>query len=579
MAGWGDLSFVLPVLPVAAGLLILLSLREPRRLAHALVVVGAVLPLVLLYALNPAFRIYSRHGLLHASILYQGLEHGVPPPNPLLAGEGLGYHWGYDLLGAAFSRFLGVAPSWSYSTLNIVALTLVLLLLGRVSRDLVDRPARALLGPLVAVFAITPVPLWWLKQTAFSQQYFGPLMARATPVFHKFANVNGVPVGRACCALALTALGTCRRGGSRVAGRALLAASVTGCGLLYPPLLPGLLVTVGAFTAVYLIRSQAPDLATRVWAAALDAVVVAVGVVLAAGVLVVLGMRTATSVALLDTRFLTADVVSLLLTGLPMVVVIVAAWDGLRRHGDHLLIDQLLVAAAANAACFLAFSLTDRNEYKFLLLSQVLLGLVGGPALFALRRRIGFCAAAVTALVLLGSFVHIYENCFYRHRDAEVQLAEVGRRLVHPDPEQDQLYSWIGEHTPGSAALVDTEPLVTVLGPRAVLAPYRGGGRRRLLAERERGFVHRVDLFPTRFSGNDSGVVTTRRKLVQTLLDGGRNDVELARRLLREVGVSPVYVVCRSPAVKRRLARVGAEEVFRSDRGRVTVMRWSAPVG
>jgi hypothetical protein len=470
------------------------------------------------------------------------------------------------------SQLLGLAPSWSYAALNVVALTLVVILLGRVSRDLVDAPARALLGPLFAIFAITPVPLWWLKQTAIGKLYLGPLMARGTPVFQKFANTNGAAVGLVFFSLALMALRTNGQGGRGWVSEAVLAASVAGCGVLYPPLLPGLLVTVVAFTAVEVLRSTSG----RVRLAAIDMAGVVVGVALAAVVFLALGMRAVTSVDFLDTTFLRADALSLLLTALPLVMVIAVAWGALRSRCGGLLIDQLLVAAAANACCYLLLELTDRNEYKFLILGQVLLGLVGGPAVLALRERIGFCAAGLLALLFLGSFVHIYANCYRQHRQAWVRLAETGVRLVHPDPEQNQLYSWIREHTPGSAAFVDSEPLVTVLGPRAVLAPYRGGRTRRL-AESERGFLHRVDLFPIRFSGNDVAVVTTRRTLVQTLLNGGRNDVGLARRLLREVGVSPIYVVCRSSEVQRRLESVGAEEVFRSGRGRITVMRWRAP--
>ena len=50
-----------------------------------------------------------------------------------------------------------------------------------------------------------------------------------------------------------------------------------------------------------------------------------------------------------------------------MVVVIAVAWGRLRERGDGLLIDQMLIASAANTGLFLMISLVDRNEYKFLM--------------------------------------------------------------------------------------------------------------------------------------------------------------------------------------------------------------------
>ncbi len=42
----------------------------------------ALLPVLLIYLVNPHYRIYSRHGLMHVSIVNQVLVHGVPPEAP-----------------------------------------------------------------------------------------------------------------------------------------------------------------------------------------------------------------------------------------------------------------------------------------------------------------------------------------------------------------------------------------------------------------------------------------------------------------------------------------------------------------
>ncbi len=563
-----EVEFVTGLLPIVAAMLVLLGPTPPRRSVRLTAVALPVLSLAWLFVSNPGLRIYSKHGLFHASVLYRLSELGVPPDNPLLAGEPLRYHWGYELIGAAVSRVAGLPPSWSFAVINLVALAVVLSLLTVAAGDLFEEWSRAPLAPLVAILAITPVPLWWLKNAGPASETVGPLMARATPVFQKFVNTNGAPLGLACLAVALLALGRKHQG--QIVRRVGLVVAFALCGVLYPPLLPALLVTIAAFSLVEGLRSR--PVGVRLVGG--DAVACLVGGAIAAVVMMVLGMRPGTPVTLFDTRFLAADLASVVLTMAPIVAVIAAAWHPLRARVGGLLVDQCLVASAATTLCFLVVSLADRNEYKFLLVSQVLVGLVGGAALATVRGRIGSVLAAVVAVVFLGSFAHLYATCCWLHRDAPERLVERGRRLHHPDPAQDHLYEWLGAHTPREAIVVDSEPLVTVLGPRGLLVPPRSDSDDRLV-ESERGFLHRLDLMPVRVLGADRAVVVPRLKLVQSLLDDGRSDVEAARRRWAQTDVGPLWVICRTTDQRRRLLALGAEERYTSPSDGLAVMYWS----
>ncbi len=556
-------------IPVAVALLVLLGRRPPRCVDRVAAVLLALLPLALLFWLNPAFRIYSRHGLFHASILVRIVELGVPPSSPLVAGEPLFYHWAYELVAAAVSVATSLPPSWSFAIVNLVSLTLVIVVLARVSDRLFERRERSLLAPLVAIFAITPVPMWWLKSTAPMSGLAGPLMTRATPVFQKFANTNGVPLGLVCIALSLVALRSPAGAVSRWAG---LAATIAACGLLYPPLLPAQLVTVAVFSVVEALidRSRAPKVI------GLDAVASVAGLGFAAAAMALLGMRPVAKGGLFDAAFVGADLVSVLLTAAPSAVLIAVVWRRLSGCADRRLIIQLLAAAAAHAGCFLVVALAERNEYKFLIVSQVLLGLVGGAALAVLRRRSGTLVAGALAVLFLGSFVQIYDNCFRLHRETPIVLDEDGRQLRHPSREQAELYSWISQHTPADAVFIDSEHLVTVLGPRALLIPYRTAAGVRF-AEPERGFMHRLDTAPMRLFGISGDLATPRRRLVQGVIDGAPGDRNHWLALAGRIGIDPLFVVCRTPAQHRRLDALGAQSMY--VRGEVTVMRWTTTRG
>lgn len=559
---------------VAVGLLLLLRREPPQRRERLVSIACALSPLAMVFVLNPDFRIYSRHGLLHASILLRITEEGIPPSNPFAAGEPLGFHWAYEWVASLVSMAFGTASSWSFAVVSLAALAVLLVVLARVSGPLFDDPARGLLAPLTAVFAITPIPLWWFRTAEPFQQHLGPLMARATPVFQKFANTNGVPLGLACLALAVFSVRAPRT--RPLIRDGAMATSVTATGLLYPPLLPAVVLTVAVFSVVEnapLIRRQF-RLAIR--QTTQDAASVIAGCILAMLGMAAFGFFPNTSASVFDKPYPAADIAAAALTLLPIILVILIVRKRLLQNGDRLLIRQLLIAAAANTAVFLTLSLTDRNEYKFLIVGQLLLGLVGGAALLAVRESFGRVAAGATTLLFLGSFVHIYADGLHHHRNAEVHLTEDSGRLIHPDPGQNRLYTWIGTHTPPKAAFVDRELLVTVLGPRAVIAPYRSSRGDRM--ERERGYLNRMEIFAEHFQRLDPEVASNRRRLVQTLLDGGGNELGRLRALLTKVSVSPVFVVCRTAEQHHRLIDLGSNEVFHDRETGVVVMRWTDPV-
>lgn len=62
----------------------------------------------------------SFHGLLHASIV-ESVGASMPPENPWLAGQELGYYWVWHALGAMVVDWLGLAPTRALAWLNVWA--------------------------------------------------------------------------------------------------------------------------------------------------------------------------------------------------------------------------------------------------------------------------------------------------------------------------------------------------------------------------------------------------------------------------------------------------------------------------
>ena len=114
---------------------LVLALRTGLHGAWLLLV--AVSPLAVLCRFD--VRVFSFHGLMHASVVYRILEGGAPPDDPLLAGSPLPYPWLHHLLVAWLCRMLEVLPGTGFALLSAVALPATLWLLYRCRREDVNR--------------------------------------------------------------------------------------------------------------------------------------------------------------------------------------------------------------------------------------------------------------------------------------------------------------------------------------------------------------------------------------------------------------------------------------------------------
>ena len=126
-----------------------------RNFRKILLLILGISPLILIYAVNPKWRFFSAHGLMHTAIVYQIGNGTITPNNPFLGGEPLYYNWGYHSLAALLTRVLNLAPSYSFALINIISLVLAMILVYKISRQLVKNEWLNVLSVIIAIFGFT----------------------------------------------------------------------------------------------------------------------------------------------------------------------------------------------------------------------------------------------------------------------------------------------------------------------------------------------------------------------------------------------------------------------------------------
>ncbi len=74
-----------------------------------LTVVGVAAAVATPLAVNPRLHLRG-DGLSNEAIAHAILRHGIPPPDPYLAGQPLYYHWGYNAAAVGIAAMLGIEP-------------------------------------------------------------------------------------------------------------------------------------------------------------------------------------------------------------------------------------------------------------------------------------------------------------------------------------------------------------------------------------------------------------------------------------------------------------------------------------
>jgi hypothetical protein len=507
-------------------------------------------PVVAIYVSNPHNRIFSYHGLCHGAVAYQVANNVIPPSHPYLGGYPMRYHWGYHFLAGTLTRLFEITPFHAFAVINTISLLVALILVFRIARRLLADETAGLFATFVALFAVTGISIRMLEEHVsdpFAFLYF--LDHRGVPVFEKFTNVNGVPVGVASFALFLYALIRICETRPRFWSGLALFVSLAVCGFVYPPMLLGFVATAGAawVTTTWLRR----DLSLRRHAVRLAAIAgsCAVGLLVVWPYLSEVAAGYARSVTFLGFGRFRANLLNLVVVVLPVAVVVFLMRRQLMARCSKVALAVTSAACGANGLLYLCIHQPERNEYKYLILSMISCGIPGGIALFLAKRRLKRVGIVGVVVLLMMNPAYEIAKKSESPSDDEVRYVESGRDLQFRSRKLDELYEWIRRSTPHNSVFIDTTNMIPVVGQRALY----------------------VSLYPTLSCGivaykmfrvTNGDVIEKRREVAEALVAGEKLPAREERRLAA-LG-RPLYLVDRTGRLESRLDRETWKVVFRS---------------
>ena len=538
-----------------AGTLLFLMIVWERRISRAWFVILATAPVAIAYVANPVLRLRSYHSLMHAGIVYQILNGNIPPAAPLVGGYPLKYPWGSHLLVAGMSKAFDVSPLTSFAFLNVAAILLVILLVHRISRLMVNDETANILSVVVAVFGVSLLPypiLSWLNVTV-------PAAPKGIPVFSKFTNVNALPLGLVFVLLSLlSALQLLRRTRTRI-GVVLMLVGVAGTGFFYFPFLPGLVAGVGIACLVIALLALTHKVRCETRSLIVMIATLIVSLVVLVPYLTQIGGGTISEIGLFGLGHAARNLWKALVASGPILLVIILTRRRLAARIQRLDLVFLGSFAAANLAAYVFISLPDGAEYKYLVLATVTIGIVGGVSFGTARARAGRLAlSALLILFIMPSFKSVARKVTPWVAKPPWYF-EKGMDLQTSDTIENELYTWIRENTPRHAIVVDAELEIPVIAQRQLFVPARDLLKRRP----QRGLASLRDVLLWQ-CGHDVETLEQRWDITENIYAHSTSVTDTELAYLRSLP-GPVYVISRSPALTDRISG-SFEPVFTAGR-------------
>ncbi|NLH16108.1 MAG: hypothetical protein GX455_05985, partial [Phycisphaerae bacterium] len=536
----------------------------PDRRPRLLLICGLMI-VASTYLINPDRRMIFGHGGIHTGIVYQILNGGLPPANPLLAGQPLRYPWGYHVCVATICRVFHIAPGWSFVLINLASLGLCMILIARVCRCLIRDTAGPIYAVSVSLFMTTLISRPILE---FVSKTFGyELESRALFAGQKFLRFNGDSLGILCFILSVYSLIRLVQGHHSRRYCLFFFLAVAGCGFLYPLMFPAVCAS-GGMVVLYLVLEAIRSRRFR-WIPLIQIP----GCLFLSILLVVPFLKLMTGpnvghkIGLLDLHWIFRSGVNVVFILGPIFCIILLEFRSLRSHWNPQAAAVLMLVFLACLGCYLGMHMFNEAEYKFLILLNITVGIVGGLALSTLRTRLRPGWMFVLLLVFGSPAIFAFDPTIRPYSWSRTPLfRQHGTTLLFFDPLQDELYRWIRNSTPANAVFADTKLDIPYCGQRSLYLGWTGVENPDRL---ESGYnISMYDLLE-RQSGYPKELLDFRRHNLHQLYSP---DQPISDTLLQEMRkIESLYIVLREPEVSSRFAEDDFETVFVDSSGRIRV--------
>lgn len=451
------------VVAAAVPSILLIVKRRPRRrtrwdLRYA--IVGLVLFLVFVLCAaspwlhHPDYRVFSRHGLLHAEICYAVCRDTVIPEEPQLAGLRLCYPW----VGHLYWSVIGWACNWPptvvWAVTNVSWLAAISILCYETIRLLGVHRSTAILGVGLLVLGtnllgrVGPFVASgfgaWTGRVAYSDVRYSPFLL-------KFIESNQMPIALAMFAgLTYVVVANCSRCSKSLS--AVASILLGGLGLIYPIVFPAAALLVLCLIA----RMFFARLYGRLEFGRSEIVALMCGflvaVILTAGfVITVFADRVQAPFRIGSLRGVLSRLIDATVVFGPLaipVLLVARASNPRRKPGCLVLLGGFLAAVMLNGV----LRMEGRNEYKFILCAAICLAPLTGVGLDPVMRRlrraqwvVALGVPAILALLMLpvgrlmiprelAQAPRIDEGSFWIDLDASVEQATWTRAVRERTP-------------------------------------------------------------------------------------------------------------------------------------------------
>jgi len=520
--------------------------------------------IVFIYKLNPNSRIYSYHGFLHAAMVYKILNGEIPPSNALVAGKNLSYPWGYEYITARITDIFNITPFYAFAIISIISLAVCMMVIYKISRLLIKDNKANILSVIISLFGSTIFNLYLMR---FLRRINILTESRGVPAWVKFSDISGLSLGLVFYLLFLYSvirIFVDRRYGLMAL---LFFLSITGYYFVYPQFLPGIMASAVLICLVNIVWKRKENLGLYVRKSLLIIGLLIISTLILYPYISSISSGMKSHLQIFKLNSLLTNTKNYFVLCFPILLVIFLSRRSLGKNLDKRVLIIILTVIAATFCCYIFIHLPFASEYKFLILSVLTLGILGGVSLGALKQRWNKSIVFILLLLFMfPAFSNIYTKL--RHYEHLYRYVEKGKYIYSKNTEENELYEWIRKETNTDDVFIDSEVMLPVLAQRPLFVAFdkKVKGRTTRLYPGY-GFIWK---FVRLVWGYDIDLVRKRNNIVYIIYSSNRSLTSKQKDELFASG-SNVYVIVRRAIIKLAFNRQEFVEVFRSSQGNFLV--------